>query len=74
MSEKQIEQIAVIIKQGNMVIVKWGDGIPASAKIQILNSLMFAEHEKMITEKLTTKSNVINPYTGKQAIIQKELN
>ena len=69
---KQIEQIGVITKQGNMVVIKWMDGIPQIKKVELLYSLSMAEHEVFVRHKYFAQSNIIDPHTQKNVLIPKE--
>uniref|UniRef100_A0A6H1ZPL1 Uncharacterized protein n=1 Tax=viral metagenome TaxID=1070528 RepID=A0A6H1ZPL1_9ZZZZ len=72
MPKEQIEQIGIITKQGNIVTVKWADGVPQIKKVELLYSLSMAEHEVFVRHKYFAQSNIIDPHTQKNVLIPKE--
>ena len=72
MTEKQVDNVGVIIKQGNVVMIKWADGISQIDKVNMLHNLSMAEHEVLIRQKYFTQSNIIDPNTKKKVFVPKD--
>jgi len=66
------ELVCTITKQDNRIMSNWHGHISQAIKVQILNNLAFAEHEILIRYKYYHQSNIVDPHTGKNIIIEKE--